>query len=75
MSVDKSGDRVRRMFPQIGVLYASGYTGNVIARHGVLDEGIEFIQKPFSVTELVTRVRQVLDRRPAETTEPTGPAV
>ncbi len=58
-------DRVRRMFPEIGVLYASGYTGNVIARHGVLDEGIEFIQKPFSVNELVTRVRQVLDRRPA----------
>ena len=49
-------------YPKIRVIYASGYTDNVIARHGVLDEGIDFIQKPFSVSKLVHKVREVLDR-------------
>jgi DNA-binding response OmpR family regulator len=42
----------------------SGYTGNVIARHGVLKEGIDFIQKPFEAMELAGRIRQLLDRAP-----------
>jgi len=43
------------------VLYMSGYTANVIAHHGVLDEGVDFIQKPFSVEELAATIRRVLD--------------
>jgi len=39
----------------------SGYTANVIAHHGVLDEGVHFIQKPFTIPDLATRVRGVLD--------------
>ncbi|MDZ7696864.1 MAG: hypothetical protein U5R49_08080 [Deltaproteobacteria bacterium] len=42
------------------VLYMSGYTQNVIARHGVLKEGIQFIAKPFSATSLRQKVAQVL---------------
>ena len=38
----------------------SGYTANVIAHHGVLDEGVHFIQKPFNMKELTTKVREVL---------------
>ena len=38
-----------------------GYTANVIAHHGVLDEGVSFIQKPFSREDLATQVRQALD--------------
>lgn len=48
-------------FPQIKVLFMSGYTANVIAHHGVLDEGVSFLQKPFSVHEFAVKVRQVLD--------------
>jgi CheY-like chemotaxis protein len=42
-------------------LYMSGYTADVIARHGVLDAGIAFIQKPFSKKELAKKIREVLD--------------
>ena len=42
-------------------LFMSGYTSDVIAKHGVLEEGVDFIQKPFSVTALVSAVRRVLD--------------
>jgi hypothetical protein len=39
----------------------SGYTDDVIAHHGVLREGMQFIQKPFTVRALTRKVRQVLD--------------
>jgi two-component system cell cycle sensor histidine kinase/response regulator CckA len=42
-------------------LYMSGYTANIISEHGILDEGIQFIHKPFSMKELAHKVREVLD--------------
>ncbi len=47
--------------PLLKCLFMSGYTANVIAHHGVLDEGVNFIQKPFSLPDLATRVREVLE--------------
>ncbi len=49
------------LYPELRQLFMSGYTANVIARHGVLKAGVNFIQKPFSMDALATRVRQVLD--------------
>jgi CheY-like chemotaxis protein len=43
------------------VLYMSGYTDNVIAHRGVLDKGTRFIQKPFTIANILARVRAVLD--------------
>jgi two-component system cell cycle sensor histidine kinase/response regulator CckA len=40
----------------------SGYTANVIVHHDVLNDGVSFIQKPFSSRDLAAKVRQVLDR-------------
>jgi two-component system, cell cycle sensor histidine kinase and response regulator CckA len=40
----------------------SGYTNNVIAHKGVLDEGVHFIQKPFTVVGLANKVRNVLEQ-------------
>lgn len=42
-------------------LFMSGYTADIIAHHGVLDEGVQFIQKPFSSKELAVKVREILD--------------
>jgi PAS domain S-box-containing protein len=47
--------------PRIKCLFMSGYTADIIAHHGVLDAGVSFIQKPFSMQELATTVRKVLD--------------
>jgi DNA-binding NtrC family response regulator len=49
--------------PKLKCLFMSGYTSNVIARHGVLDEGVDFIRKPFSMQSLAAKVRKVLDGR------------
>lgn len=44
------------------VLYMSGYTDNAITHHGVLERGLDFIQKPLSIEGLVRKVREVLDK-------------
>ena len=49
--------------PEIKFIYMSGYTDNSIVRHGVLEEGITFIQKPFSPSALILKVREILDEK------------
>lgn len=53
--------QIMGLCPGIRVLFMSGYTANVIAHQGVLDDGVAFIQKPFSVADLAGKVRAVLD--------------
>ena len=50
------------IYPDIKRLFMSGYTANVIAHHGVLDEGVLFIQKPFTSKELAVSLREALDK-------------
>jgi CheY-like chemotaxis protein len=49
--------------PETRVLYMSGYTGEVIARHGVLEPGTAFVAKPLTLERLTEMVRAVLDGR------------
>ena len=49
------------LYPHVKRLFMSGYTANVIAHHGVLEEGVHFIQKPFSAESLAIKVRDALD--------------
>ncbi|MFI5380950.1 MAG: ATP-binding protein, partial [Tepidisphaerales bacterium] len=49
------------LYPGLKRLFMSGYTADVIAHHGVLDEGVYFMQKPFSMSRLSVKVRQALD--------------
>jgi len=53
--------RLGALYSTLKCLFMSGYTANVIAHHGVLDPGINFIQKPFSMKDLATKVREVLE--------------
>lgn len=54
--------KILALHPNLKCLYMSGYTSDVIARHGVLEEGVQFIQKPFTIQELTIRIREMLDR-------------
>lgn len=54
-------DRLREIRPDMKCLFMSGYTANVIVHQGVLDKGVNFLQKPFSLQYLAEKIRQVLD--------------
>jgi CheY-like chemotaxis protein len=53
---------LQSLCPRIKRLFMSGYTANVIAHQGVLDAGVQFIQKPFSIKELAAKLRETLDQ-------------
>ena len=54
-------ERVVTARPTIRALYLSGYTDEAVMRHGVLEAGAAFLQKPFTSRQLMTKVRQILD--------------
>ncbi len=54
-------ERLRTTHPELKCLFMSGYTANVIAHHGVLEDGVQFLQKPFTLQTLVEKVREVLE--------------
>jgi len=65
MSGRAVAQRLLELRPGLKVLYLSGYTDDAIVRHGMLEPGIAFLQKPFSADALARKVREVLDARPA----------
>lgn len=61
MSGKELCDQIKGQLPQIRVLLMSGYTDDALAHHGVLDEELSFLEKPFSPARLARKVREVLD--------------
>jgi PAS domain S-box-containing protein len=53
-------ERLQSLYPGIRILFMSGYTADVIAQRGVLDESVNFIQKPFSMMALAVKVRDAM---------------
>jgi DNA-binding response OmpR family regulator len=53
------------LYPDLKLLFMSGYTANAISHQGVLEDGVQFLQKPFSMKNLAAKVREVLDNTKA----------
>jgi two-component system cell cycle sensor histidine kinase/response regulator CckA len=58
---------LKTTYPGIKVLFTSGYTDGAITHHGILEEGIEFLQKPYTRAVLACKVRELLDNGPVRT--------
>ncbi|MBA2731790.1 MAG: PAS domain S-box protein [Acidobacteria bacterium] len=67
MSGRELAERLTVLYPETPVLYMSGYTDDAIVHHGILEEGVAFLEKPFTPNILTHKVRTVLDGRDSET--------
>jgi two-component system sensor histidine kinase EvgS len=56
-------EQLRGSRSKLKCLYMSGYTADIITHRGLLDAGVNFIQKPFGADDFAAKVREVLDRR------------
>ncbi len=70
-------ESLKTTYPDLRILFTSGYTDDAIARHGVLEAGVEFLPKPYTPRILAWKVRQLLDLprgrdAPGQTTMPVG---
>jgi DNA-binding response OmpR family regulator len=54
-------EQIMQISSDVRVLYISGYTNNAIVHYGVLDAGLWFLPKPFTLSALMAKVREVLD--------------
>jgi two-component system, cell cycle sensor histidine kinase and response regulator CckA len=62
MSGRRVAERIKEIHPEMKALFMSGYTDNAILHHGILEPGLNFLQKPFNVEDLARKVREVLDK-------------
>jgi FixJ family two-component response regulator len=53
--------RAVEKLPHLKVVFTTGYTRNAIVHNGMLDPGIAFLQKPFTIDQLAAKIRQALD--------------
>ncbi|MDO8946089.1 MAG: response regulator [Desulfocapsaceae bacterium] len=54
-------ENLLNLYPELKILFMSGYTADIIAHNGILDERVNFIQKPFSTNDLAIKVREALE--------------
>ena len=59
-------DDALRLRPTLKVLFTTGYSRNAIVHHGRVAPGVELVTKPFTFEQLAAKVRNVLDKSPAE---------
>ncbi|RPH41207.1 MAG: response regulator [Desulfobulbaceae bacterium] len=56
-------DEIRKSNPGIKTLFTSGYTADIIHKHGILEEHLHFLPKPATPSELLRKLREVLDQK------------
>ena len=61
MNGRRLADKARETWPDLRVLYTTGYTRNAIVHNGMLDANVAFLPKPFTIEQLSVKVRQVID--------------
>jgi signal transduction histidine kinase/CheY-like chemotaxis protein len=61
MNGRRLADEARELQPGLHVLYTTGYTRNAVVHNGMLDAGVAFLPKPFTIAQLARKVREVLD--------------
>ena len=61
MSGKELSEKIEKIIPGIKTLFMSGYTDNVIVRRGMLEKGMNFIQKPFNISDLEKKISEVIN--------------
>jgi PAS domain S-box-containing protein len=61
MGGKEAANRLQPLYPQMKVIYMSGYTDNAIVHHGILEPGLNFLEKPFTLESLARKVRKALE--------------
>jgi DNA-binding NarL/FixJ family response regulator len=56
-------EEIKKRFPEIKVLFSSGYDNDAIVDHGALQKRTNFIQKPFTFDALALKIREMLDQK------------
>lgn len=59
-------DRVKRLRPEIKILYMSGYTDQAVVHHGILESDAILLQKPFTLAALASKLRELLTATPVQ---------
>jgi CheY-like chemotaxis protein len=54
-------EKIKQKIGDVPFLFVSGYTADIISEHGILQKGVEFLEKPYSIQQLSEKVRQILD--------------
>lgn len=70
MGGKEMADRLHASWPDLEILFTSGYSDDAITHHGVLDSGIAFLSKPYTPAALARKVREMLDAKPDEPVAP-----
>ncbi len=60
-------EKIKSLHPETRILFMSGYTDDIISRHGVLEETVNFINKPFTPSVLALKIREILEAKISDT--------